>query len=118
MKTDSTARGLGWFSLGIGLAEVAATKFVSKAIKMEGRPGLLRVFGLREIATGVGILSRQRRAPWVWARVAGDVMDLVALASVFAGSKRKRGRIAAALAAVAGVTALDIFCGRGMKKAH
>jgi uncharacterized protein YjeT (DUF2065 family) len=115
---ERTARGLGWFSLGIGLAEVAATKYISKAVRMPRRHNMLRMFGLRELATGVGLLSRKRRAPWVWARVAGDVMDLFALGSTFVKTKRRRGRIAAALAAVAGVTALDVFCGRRMSKAQ
>jgi hypothetical protein len=115
---ERTARGLGWFSVAIGLAEVAATKYVAKTVRMPRRNRMMRMFGLRELATGVGILSRKRRAPWIWARVAGDVMDLFALGSAFVGAKRKRGRIGAALAAVAGVTALDIFCGRRLSKSH
>ena len=118
MNAKNTARRLGWFSIGLGIIEVAATRLVSKTVSLEGRPGLLRTFGMREIATGVGILAKKKRAPWMWARVAGDVMDLAALGSAFAGSKGKRGRIAAALAAVAGVTALDFVCGRRLSKMH
>lgn len=116
MNTHKAALGLGLFSIGLGLAEVAATRSVSKAIHMEKRPGLLRLFGLREMATGFGILSRKRTTPWLWARVAGDVMDMAALGSAFAGTRRKkaRSRIAAAFAAVAGVTALDFMVGRRM----
>lgn len=117
MNMHNTARGLGIFSIALGLAEVVATRSVAKAIRLPRRPGLLRTFGFREIATGVGILSQKRRAPWLWARVAGDVMDMAALGSAFAGTRRKRGRLAAALAAVAGVTALDFFCGRRLSKA-
>ncbi|HVJ10387.1 MAG TPA: hypothetical protein VNC62_02335, partial [Burkholderiales bacterium] len=52
--------------------------------------------GVREIATGIGILISWKRAPWMWGRVAGDAIDIA--------SSRHR----AALAALAGVTALDI----------
>jgi hypothetical protein len=101
------------FSLCVGLAEVAATKSVGRMVRMKGKHGLLRSFGVREMATGIGLLSGRRRASWLWARVAGDVMDLAALGSALAKSrKHHRGRLATALAAVAGVTALDVLCGR------
>lgn len=120
MKTERTERGSRWFNIGVGLAEIAATRLVSKAIQLERKPGLLRLFGGREMATGVGILGRGRRAPWVWARVAGDVVDLLSLGSALLSTRRSkaRRRIATALAAVAGVTALDLMHGRRMSKAH
>jgi hypothetical protein len=114
---ERTGRGLGWFSVALGLAEVAANKYVSKAMPLARGHRMMRMFGMRELATGVGLLSRKSRAPWIWARVAGDVMDLVALGSAFKGTRRsKRGRIGAALAAVAGITAMDIFFGRRMRQ--
>lgn len=117
MNRHTAARGLGLFSICLGLAEVVATKSIGKMVSMKDRQGLLRSFGFREMATGVGLLSGKRRASWLWARVAGDVMDLAALGSALAtGKKRHRGRLAAALAAVAGVTALDVLCGRRMSK--
>jgi hypothetical protein len=119
MDRHTAARGLGWLSLCVGLAEVAATKSVGKMVRMQEKHGLLRSFGVREMATGVGLLSGRRRASWIWARVAGDVMDLVALGSALAKSKKHhRKRLAASLAAVAGVTALDVMCGRRMSKAQ
>lgn len=119
MDRHTAAKGLGLFSLCLGLAEVAATKSIGNMVRMKNRPGLLRSFGVREMATGVGLLSGKRRAPWLWARVAGDVMDLVTLGSALvSGKKRHKARLAAALAAVAGVTALDVMCGRRMSKAQ
>jgi uncharacterized membrane protein len=73
----------------------------------------MRTVGLREIATGVGLLAgRPRRAPWLWARVAGDVMDLGLLGQAFRSRRARPGRVAAATAAVAGVAALDYYCSR------
>lgn len=117
MNALKAARGLGLFSIGLGLVEMLATKSVARGLNMARSPGLLRACGLREMATGVGLLSQKRRAPWLWARVAGDVIDMAALGTAFNGARRRRGRIAAALAAVAGVTALDIFCGRKLSRA-
>lgn len=116
MDTKKVAKGLGWFSIGLGLAEVFATKPLGRILGMENHPKLLRVFGLREIGAGVGLLSRSRLAPWLWARVAGDALDLAMLSSALvAGTKRRNAGIATG--AVAGVAALDIITGRRLSSA-
>jgi hypothetical protein len=102
----------------LGLAELTATRDVAQAVHLEHQPGLLRAFGVRETATGVGILSRKNPGPWIWARVAGDVMDLVTVGSSLVARKGRRGRTALALAAVAGVTTLDVICGRNLSRRH
>jgi hypothetical protein len=112
MFTNRTARGVGWFSIAMGLAEMLATRSVAKTVGLNRRPGLVRMFGMGDMATGVGLLSQRNRRPWLWARVAGDVMGLITLGSAFGKHRRGRGRIGAALAAVAGVTALDLMTGR------
>lgn len=68
------------------------------------------LLGLREIATGIGILSQPRPAGWVAARVAGDVMDLALLAAASGQRRADREQLAGAAAAVLGVTALDAIC--------
>ncbi len=109
---ERIAEFLGWFSIGLGVAEVLAPGVVAGAAGMKKKNGVLRLFGLREIAAGVGILTQRRPGPWLWARVAGDALDLAALGTGFASRNSARGRLAAATAAVAGVTALDIAAGR------
>jgi uncharacterized membrane protein len=107
------ARGLGWFSLGLGLAGVLAPRSLSRLIGVRERPLLLRAIGLREILCGVGILNERKPANWLWARVAGDIMDLSFLGVALASNNPNKSRVAAAAAAVAGVTALDA---RGAKR--
>jgi uncharacterized membrane protein len=111
---EGLANALGWFSIGLGLAQLAAPGRVARLIGVDdddrGR-GLMRTLGLREIASGVGILSRPRPTRWVWSRVAGDVMDLALLGRALGADDTRRGRTAAATAAVLGVTALDVFAG-------
>src|SRR5690606_22210499 len=63
----------------------------------------------REIASGVGILTQKNPTPWVWGRVAGDVMDLAVLGLAARSYPLRTPLILSAAAAVAGVTALDIF---------
>jgi uncharacterized membrane protein len=113
------ARALGWFSLGLGLAELAAPRGVSRLIGVrKGARVLLQALGAREIASGLGILAGGRGPGWVWSRVAGDVVDL-ALLGVALGDKRStRGRVAAATAAVAGVTALDVVAAQRLARSN
>src|SRR5215216_1669635 len=107
---ERVATGLGWFSIGLGLAEVLAPKGLAKLIGTEGKhTGLIRFMGLREITAGVGILTNRRPTQWVWARVAGDALDLTCLAIALMSEDADRGRVAGATAAVLGVTALDIM---------
>jgi uncharacterized membrane protein len=112
------ASGLGWFSVGLGVAEVAVPGVVARLIGVRDRPGareLLRAAGVREIASGLGILTRDRPAGWVWARVGGDVLDLAMLGLAYRSPESRPLRLAAATAALAGVTALDIVAGRRLQ---
>lgn len=105
---DTVARGLGWFSVGLGLLQLLAPRTVARGIGMGRRTGVVRAYGAREIATGVGILLSKRPAPWIIARIAGDALDMGTLAPRLTGRNRARRNSAIALGAVAGVAALDI----------
>jgi uncharacterized membrane protein len=108
------ARNLGWFSIGLGATEILAPGLVAR---ISGAPNskrsrtIIRTYGGREIAQGVAILSSMPRpAGWLWARVAGDVLDI---ASVGGGMLSKSGNIARGLIAMTsllGVTAIDYYC--------
>lgn len=108
--TDTLARGLGLFSIALGLAEVVAPRALTRALGMHGQETLVRAYGLREIAAGVGILASKDPTPWVWGRVAGDALDIATLATGFEGGNLKKDNVSLALVTVAGVTALDIYC--------
>src|SRR4051794_28108999 len=108
---ERLARGLGWFSIGLGLAELLAPRGVAKVAGMRGNTGLIRLFGLREIASGIAIFAqRQRPAGAVWSRVVGDALDLACLGAAFASPDSDKGRVAFATANVLAVTALDVLC--------
>lgn len=113
-SAKALARGLGWFSIGLGLAEILAPKKLTEQLGMQGSETLLRFYGAREMAAGVGILVTGNPAPWIWGRVAGDALDLATLATGLDEHNPRRGSAAVALAAVAGVTALDGICARAL----
>ncbi|WP_162917407.1 cyclase dehydrase [Dongia deserti] len=109
------AQGLGLFSIALGAAELLAPRKLARALDIEGQERLLQAYGLREIGTGIGLLMNDRRAPWMWARVAGDVLDLATLGAAM-GSSRRREAVALAIGSVAMVTALDIACARALSQ--
>jgi hypothetical protein len=73
----SPARVLGWFSIGLGLAELAMPRRLARIAGAPNLPTMTRIFGLREIGTGIGILTSKDPSPWLWGRVAGDALDVV-----------------------------------------
>ena len=109
------ARGLGWFSVGLGVAELAAPRLLSRLVGSQGsdvaRKAVLAL-GAREVAQGVAILSRPRKPLRVWSRLAGDALDLALLAWAMRGKQARTGRLTAAMAVVVGVAALDVVAGR------
>ncbi len=108
------ARALGWFSLGLGLMQIAAPRRVAELVGLEQRDqtnALMRAVGLREVVSGIGILTQAQPTPWIWARVGGDALDLALLTSAMGSPGADRNRVAAATAAVVGVTAADALLG-------
>ena len=106
------AQGLGWFSIGLGLAEVLAPRGFARFIGLheDARTcAALRLIGMRELACGAGLLSGSRPAGWAWARVAGDVIDTALLGSAIAGGARDRGRAVAATVGVVGAATADLY---------
>ena len=89
---DEVAKGLGYFSIALGIAELVAPRTVCRAVGIAGQENLVRAYGAREIATGIAILASHDATPWIWGRVAGDALDI---ATVAASPERKgdNGRI-------------------------
>jgi len=110
------ARGLGWFSIGLGVAELLAPGAINRSLGMREYNTMVRGFGLREIGAGVGILTAKHPTPWVWSRVAGDALDLASLLVSLGPNNPRRGSATAAFLAVAGITAIDIMTARSLEQ--
>jgi uncharacterized membrane protein len=117
-KGQGLAGLLGLFGLGLGLVQVLAPRELLAFIGVrphDSRVNLVRLVGVRELMSGAGILINQdskAKNNWVWGRVAGDVMDIAAISAVMNSRGSDQGRLMAVLAAVAGVTAMDVLAGR------
>lgn len=115
------ASGLGWLSIGLGLTELLAPGRVASSIGLcsdRNTRRTLRAMGLREIATGLGILSATRRGPWLWLRVGGDILDMALLGTSMRSRNNDSARISGVLTAVAGITAIDALAARRVAKAE
>ena len=105
------ARGLGWFSVGLGLTELLAPRAIASISGVSNKhTGLIRLYGLRELAAGIGIFAQKNPREAVWSRVAGDAVDLISLGVACTAPDAKRGRVTFATANVLAVTALDVIC--------
>jgi hypothetical protein len=114
---DSLAEFLGWFSIGLGTAQVMAPRMMCSLIGA-GRDGvaprMMRMFGARELIQGTAILVRPRPTAWLWSRVAGDAIDLAMLGLI--AVKNDRLRTALAISSVVAVTVPDVYESRFMMR--
>jgi uncharacterized membrane protein len=120
-QSQRLAEGLGYFSLGLGAAQVAAPRLVAWLTGVRpsrAHKSVMRAMGIRELAVGTGLMSASTTSPWLWARAAGDVLDLAMLAPGLASSQVGRRRRVLAIAAVAGFTACDVVAGRQIAAAE
>jgi uncharacterized membrane protein len=111
-RVKPLATGLGWFSIGLGLAELTAPRTMARMLGVcddRDNRAVLQGAGLRELATGIGILSTPNPESLLWSRFAGDVMDLLLLAGASRQPHNDRSRLSMAAGAVLGVTALDLI---------
>ncbi|MDO1580941.1 hypothetical protein [Rhizobium oryzicola] len=116
-SSDSLARALGWFSIGLGLAELLAPHKLTSALGMRGKEGLVRAYGAREIASGMLTLSLDKQAGLV-SRVAGDGLDIATLLPALSHDNPKRENVGFALTMVVGITLLDIIAARATTNRH
>jgi len=115
--SDRLARGLGWFSIGLGLFELLAPRKLTGALGMPGKEPLVRAYGVREIVTGIGALS-DNPAPGIWSRVGGDALDLATLTPGLKESNPKRDNVMLAVGIVLGAAAVDVYCAQVLGRRH
>jgi uncharacterized membrane protein len=110
---ESLAVALGWFSIGLGVAELIVPESVAKLIGVRAdskAAATLRALGAREIGHGVSILADPSSATRMWARVGGDTIDMAFIGAAMADERTDRTKLAIATAAVMGVGVADLLC--------
>src|SRR5262245_25995734 len=120
MTSLTTARALGWVSIGIGVTELVAPGWIQRnLLGTRGHSTMVRSMGLRELLSGMSILTQHRPTPQLkaglWSRVAGDMVDLTMLGLAARRTRRPSALIFSA-AVVLGVMAADLLCARSVQR--
>jgi hypothetical protein len=68
MDEHGLTRALGWVSVGVGLAPLAAPIPVMNVFGIGERPNIGRFLGARDIVLGAGLLRGEDKAAWARAR--------------------------------------------------
>lgn len=101
--TPQIAFGLGVGAIGLGVWGLFFPRHVSRTLGLNAPPAVVRTaFGVRELVTGFALAGDPTRTGVLWARVAGDVVDMAIL-----GRRPHHRGARAALGAVALITVLD-----------
>jgi hypothetical protein len=114
---DRLARALGWFSIGLGVAELVAPGRIARSLGLADKERLIWAYGARELASAVPTLSVDKPVGLA-SRIAGDALDLGTLALALRRDNPKRNNAAIAMALVVGITLLDIVAYSGVQAAH
>src|SRR5262245_36153686 len=59
---------VGLLSVGLGLAELLMPRAVGRAVGVGDHPAIIRTLGVRDIVTGLGMLTQRAPGNWAWAR--------------------------------------------------
>jgi uncharacterized membrane protein len=112
-EVQRRGRGLGWMSLGLGVAQLAAPDMVRRISGVHDSAtsrAVVPLVGARELVHAAGLLTSRRKGVWAWTRVAGDAMDLASLGMAIAHRRgRRRRRLVAVTGVVAGITVVDML---------
>jgi hypothetical protein len=109
------------FSIAFGAAELIAPRAIARllGIRADDRTrAVLRAYGAREIANGLGIITQPAQPAWLWSRVGGDALDLATLGRAADDEQADHARLAFATMAVLGLTAVDVMAARSLTESE
>jgi uncharacterized membrane protein len=113
------ARFLGYFSIALGVAQLTLSGKLATLVGLKDTRrsrAAMKAVGLREVASGIGLLARDDSSSYVWSRVAGDAVDLALLGTALGAKPASRARLLATTTAVAGVAVLDALSAAGLSR--
>ena len=115
------ADALGWASSALGAPMVLAPRRFLEAIGVDADPPAVawtRAVGVREHLATVQVVAMRQRRIGMWARVAGDAMDLALLAAAFRDRLEDPARLRGATGLVGALLALDLTAAIGLSRAE
>jgi hypothetical protein len=104
-------------SIMLGGIDIAGARAMAEMLGIKGQERLIQLCGVREVLQGVAILAARDPTMWVWARVAGDALDIgIVAAEHLSGNRSKTRNKALALAVIGGITVLDVMNARRLSR--
>lgn len=95
--------------IGLGALELLAPHAFARFTGIGGKEGAVKLMGIREVGTGIALLSLVRPSSWMMARAAGDLFDAAILASAMGASNPRRNAARLMFAASVGGFCVDAF---------
>ena len=115
--TQRLATGVGWVSLGMGVAMTLDPRRSADALGWAGRERLTRLVGAVDVILGPGLLLGRRRARWMLARAfLNAAIGLVYVQILMSGNPRSKGAGAGA-GLMAALTVFDYSLSRRLREA-
>ena len=117
VTTKKVGLGLGYFSIALGLLEVAAPGRLARFLGVDNDAARKTIFGfgIRELVAGGMLLRGPAVSTNVWNRVIGDVIDAGSLGVAATRSNRK-GALALAGGIVLGAFIADLLTARALDR--
>jgi hypothetical protein len=112
------AKLMGLFSYGLGTAQVLRPGSVNRIMGVPDynpNHALQRLIGIREIVTGTGVLFGGRTSTWMWARVGGDIMDIMVIGGTLAGDLGTKKKLVPTLAILTAIAVIDAKVAVGVR---
>ncbi|MEQ5789375.1 hypothetical protein J3454_15900 [Erythrobacter sp. NFXS35] len=113
---DTVGYGLAALSIGLGLAELLAGKSVARRLGVPRHSRIVRAFGVRELVSGAALIARPRASRNAWGRIAGDALDLAALAAALSAPSARKRVIWGGIAFVGTALIADAIAGAAMRR--
>jgi hypothetical protein len=102
--------------IGVGSVLLGVTALISPrrlagfaGIHDKNAPEALAAFGAKELAAGAALLAPVKSGPFLWARLAGDIMDMGGLVAAARRPGSHKRLLTVLGVAVVAMTALDLY---------
>ncbi|CAN7615700.1 hypothetical protein LJR219_004728 [Phenylobacterium sp. LjRoot219] len=113
--SPTLSMNIGLAAIGLGVWGMFFPHHVKRTLGLQApAPVVQAVFGARELWSGYSLAGDPTKSGVLWARVAGDAFDLLALKALDSRTNPKRGTVRVALGLVLAVTALDVIAAARM----
>lgn len=115
------ADALGWASVALGAPMILAPRRLLATIGVQpGTPAtaIVAAVGVRELMATVQLNAMRHRRIGMWARVAGDTMDLALLGTAFVRRRRDTRRLLGAVGFVGAIFAADLVTALQLSRAE